>query len=331
MDKLFKTGVFLFATLYATYGFCSNFSQRKEVQDFIEAVANKHHLEKKQLTHWFNQYESSKDIIQRISKPAEKLSWQQYKKIFLTQKRINAGVQFWKKHQASLNRAEKKFGVPPEIVVSILGVETFYGKQTGRYPVLQALSTLAFDYPPRAKFFKQELENFLVLTHENKLNPLALKGSYAGAMGTPQFIPSSYRSFAIDFANKGSVDLNNTVNAIGSTANYLYAHGYKSNQAIVHQATVNGEKHEKIKRATSKNSKPTLSLSNLASHGITPNNTTKSKLTNKKLSLIELEGKDKSKEYWLGENNFYVITRYNHSINYAMVVYQLAQSLKNSF
>ena len=310
----------------ATTASAATFADRQDVQQFIDQMASKHRFSKTYLTKLFAGYSSSPDIISKISAPYEEKPWHHYRKLFITQKRIDGGVKFWQQYSSQLKKAESTFGVPAEIIVAILGVETFYGQQTGKYPVLQALATLAFDYPRRSAFFRDELEQYLLLTREQQLPADKLKGSYAGAMGTPQFISSSYRNFAIDFAKAGKIDLiNNIPNAIGSVANYFKVHGWQSKQPIVYPARITGHLYKQLTLADKRNPKPTLSLNTLAQHGVhAVSNQTKS--LSIQVALLELDAGNK-KEYWLGRNNFYVITRYNHSAHYAMAVYELSQKI----
>ena len=310
--------------------FAKPFSEREDIKNFINEMSKKHSLNKNELTKYFNTYDSSEQVLALIAKPAEGLDWDRYRKIFLNEDRIKNGVVFYKRHQNQLKFAEKKFGVAPEIIVSILGVETGYGKNKGNIPVLQSLATLAFDYPPRAKFFKKELEEFLLLTKENKLNPVDLKGSYAGAMGSPQFMPSSYRSYAANLESKGPVDLfNNNNSVIGSVANYFAKHGWKKDEAIAHIATVKQSKNLP-KKASYYNPKPNITIEELKKSGISPKDRVLFKPSTKVAFLELVDHKDpKLKEYWIAGNNFYVITRYNHSVNYAMAVYQLSQEIKS--
>jgi membrane-bound lytic murein transglycosylase B len=260
-------------------------------QDFIESMVKQHNFEKKQLELLLNKYSSNPIIIEKISNPTEKLNWGEYKKLLISDRRINRGKQFLLEHQDILLKAQKQFLVPKEIITAILGIESFYGEVTGKYPVLQALVTLAFDYPPRAKFFKSELENFLLLTREEHLDPINIMGSYAGAMSPAQFISSSYRAYAVDFAGIGSKDLNNIHNVIGSIANYFKKHGWKNNDKVA--VKLNNKNNNKYN----------------------------------KHAVLEFITEDNNKEHWVGFNNFYVITKYNNSHNYAMAVYLLAKKL----
>lgn len=306
------------------------FSERPEVKQFIEQMVVKHGFKQQELIGLFNNFTSSKEIIQKISHPYEEMNWQQYRKVFINQERISQGVKFWQQYAKVLQQAEQQFGVPAEIIVAILGVETLYGKNLGNYPVLQALATLAFDYPKRSAFFLAELEQYLLLTREQKLPAALLKGSYAGAMGTPQFIASSYRNFAIDFAKIGQVDLiNNIPNAIGSVANYFKMHGWQPKQPVAHKVIFKNAISQVLPLAELKNPKPTLLLSSLQPYKLKILEQTTIK-SNTPIALIQL-GSGQQAEYWLGRENFYVITRYNHSSNYAMAVYELSQNIAKEF
>ena len=293
------------------------------VNGFIDEMVAKHGFDRAELTRLFAQIEERDDIIAKISRPAERTkACYEYRAIFLDQARIDGGVQFWRDHQATLARATQQYGVPAEIIVAIIGVETRYGRITGKDPVLEALATLAFSYPKRAPFFRQELEHYLILTRDEGIDPLSLTGSYAGAMGLAQFMPSSYRAYAVDFDGDGHRDLwRNPVDAIGSVANYLAAHGWRAGEVIVTPAQVQGDGYKGL---LSRELKPAWSLQQLAQAGVTPSR----HVGNPGDSiLLELEVQS-GLEYWLGFTNFYVITRYNHSRLYAMAVYQLSQAIR---
>lgn len=301
------------------------FNKRKEVKQFIKEMSKKHNFNKKDLNDLFGKFHTSSEILGYISKPYEQSNWGKYSKNFLNKNRINQGLEFWEKNSKALTMAENQYGVPAHIIIAIIGVETFYGKHKGNYPVVESLLTLSFDYPKRASFFKKELEEFLLLTREKNLDPLELKGSYAGAMGIPQFISSSYRNFAVNFKDNPSkkVDIINDIStAIASIANYFKLHGWQPKQPIVHNAWVKGKAYKSF--ISSITEKPKYSLQLLTNNKIYPNANLKK---TDKFSLIELDT-GKNKEYWLGAENFYVITRYNHSYNYAMAVYQLGMEIK---
>ncbi len=292
------------------------------LDDFITTVANNNKLDEKSIRHILKQAEKKQSIIDAMNRPAEKKKqWHEYRNIFLKQKRINEGVKFWTKHQKTLDAVTKKIGVPAEIIVAIIGVETNYGGNKGSYRVIDALYTLAFHYPKRSKFFTAELEKFLVLVTKENISALETKGSYAGAMGYGQFMPSSYLMYAVDYDKDGQRDLlTNVDDAIASVANYFKAHGWKKGQSIVHKAYTD-KKFTKLKK---QELKPSLSVKQLNKMGYH----TKTKLDDSLLvSLTQLQQKDHM-DYWFALHNFYVITRYNHSEMYAMAVYQLAQEIK---
>lgn len=325
--------IFYVTLLNATENTLMNqtFADRQDVQQFIEKMVEKHHLDRKKLISLFSAFGPEPKIIQAISKPFEAMPWYRYRDRFVTEEKAKQGALFYKKHEALLKKAETEFGVPAEIIVAIIAVETRYGENTGKYPVLQSLATLAFDYPPRAAFFLNELEQFLLLTHEEHLNPLSIYGSYAGAMGIPQFIPSSYRRFAVDFSATGSRDLMNDVgDAIGSVANYFKMHGWQRGAAIAYPAHVSGDQYlELAKELKAKDPKPQRPIEAFAKYGIYPDASLSSKEKSEPAIYIMLESSASTKEHWLGLYNFYVITRYNHSLNYAMAVYQLSQKIRS--
>jgi len=289
-----------------------------ELQPFIEEMVEKHGFDSKQLNELFTQARMQPSIIQAISRPAEGKPWHEYRPIFLTAGRIDGGIAYWNRHEKILEQTKERYGVDPEVIVAIIGVETRYGRHAGSYKVLDSLSTLAFGYPPRADFFRSELEQFLLLSREENVDPVSVTGSYAGAMGQGQFIPSSYRRYAVDFDGDGQRDLwNSPADIIGSVANYLYTHGWEPGQPVVSRVRVHGDRYRTL---LGKGLKPHTSVTKMRQYGIEPLNS----LPNQRLgTLMELENR-KGNEYWLGLNNFYVITRYNHSALYAMAVYQLS-------
>lgn len=299
-----------------------NYAQRTEVKSFINEMVSEHGFNRAYLEKRFSSAKRLDGILESIAKPAEKkLTWKQYRPIFVTDKRSKKGKVFMKKHKALLQRAEEKFGVPAEIIAAIIGVETYYGKYTGKYTVFDSLTTLGFDYPPRSKFFKSELKQFLLLSKEENISVDDMTGSYAGAMGMPQFISSSYRRYAVDFDGDGKRDLWNSIpDVIGSVANYFSVHGWKKGESVVHEAKVKNKSIIKKKNAL----KPYVTIGELEKQGVTVRDALKG---DDKATLLKFEGK-KGVEYWLGLKNFYVITRYNHSALYAMAVYQLSEKLK---
>lgn len=290
--------------------------------DFIKKMASQYDFDSTSLKKLFDQVIVSETILKAISKPAEKrLPWYKYRNIFLKKKRINEGVEFLDKNREKLEAAEKQFGVPAEIITAIIGVETFYGRIAGSYRVVDALNTLGFHYPKRAAFFRNEFEQFLLLAREQGFDPLTLKGSYAGAMGMPQFISSSYRHYAIDFDGDNIIDIwNNPDDAIGSVANYFAEHGWKKDKPIIAKVKIEGDKYKGV---LGNGLEPDVDESELELLGIKSNSLFEK---NEKLKLFEYEQKN-TNEYWLAHKNFYVITRYNHSHLYAMAVYQLASEI----
>ncbi|PCJ86978.1 MAG: lytic murein transglycosylase B [Thiotrichaceae bacterium] len=306
----------------------ANYAQHPDVKQFINEMVNQHGFDRDYLEEKFARVKKLDNVLESIAKPAEKeLTWKRYRPIFVTNKRTEKGKKFIHNNKAVLERAEKQFGVPVEVIAAIIGVESYYGKYTGKYTVFDSLTTLGFGYPKRGTFFKGELKHFLLLSKEENIDIDTMTGSYAGAMGMPQFISSSYREYAVDFDGDGKRDLWNSMpDVIGSVANYFSRHGWTQGDSVVHQVDI---KNTSIVRK--KNSlKPYAMLSQLESQGVTFNEKSKSQNLDKKqlATLLHLKGK-KGNEYWLGLNNFYVITRYNHSVLYAMAVFQLSEKLKN--
>ncbi len=301
------------------------YNQREDVKQFIQQMVTQHQYDEQLINYWLENVKQQKTALDAIARPAEgRLTWAKYRKIFLTPKRIQKGVEFWKNNKDLLAKAEKEFGVPAEIIVGILGVETFYGRRIGNYPVLDALVSLGFDYPPRGKFFRSELKHFLLMVREEKTDPRKLTGSYAGAMGMPQFISSSFREYAIDFDGDNKRDLwTSKADVIGSVANYFKRHGWRSGEMIASRATVPLTATE----LASKKMRPHTQVKTYLQAGVTP---LKSLDENAQATLLKLDG-NMGMEYWLTLNNFYVITRYNHSPLYAMAVYQLAQAVATEY
>ncbi len=301
----------------------SGYASNPQVQAFIGEMVSRHGFSKEELEKVFSQAQRRDDILAAMSKPAEKKKpWYEYRKIFLTQSRIEGGVAFWNQNAAILDQAEKAYGVDVQVIVAIIGVETRYGGNTGKYGVLDALSTLAFDYPPRSEFFRGELEQYLLLARAEHIDLLTTKGSYAGAMGYGQFMPSSYLRFAVDFDQNGKRDLwDSPMDIVGSVANYLHEHGWAPGATVTMRANVTGNRYESV---IEKGLKPETAVKILRTEGITPSNPLPDDTLAALLSLEQENGP----EYWLGLNNFYVITRYNHSPLYAMAVYQLSEEIR---
>ncbi|MFZ3018626.1 MAG: lytic murein transglycosylase B [Gallionella sp.] len=285
------------------------------IPPFIDEMVAKHQFKRDELEQVFAHAQHRPAIIEAISRPSTARPWPEYRASFVNRQRIKLGLEFWHKYRATLRRAEKKYGVPQEIVVALIGVETIYGRNAGNYRVLDALTTLAFDYPRRADFFRSELEHYLLLARDQQFDLLSLRGSYAGAMGVPQFMPSSYRKYAVDFNGNHTIDLlREDRDAIGSVANYLLGYGWIAKEGVTVRAEVAGTLPADIKTPRT--------LADWAAQGVT------AKLAqDKPLRLLEFTVGE-GKEYWLALNNFEVITRYNNSDYYAMSVFQLAEELK---
>ncbi|NNM60086.1 MAG: lytic murein transglycosylase B [Legionellales bacterium] len=304
----------------------TKFVNRPDVQKFINMMVKNYGFKKSALEHVFSQVKEQPSIVLGMSTTKEHLPWYKYNDIFITQQRIDEGVAFWKKHQKTLQAVYQRDGVDPSVIVAILGVETYYGKNQGSYRVIDSLSTLAFDYPARAKFFQQELKEYLLLTRENHINPLKLKGSYAGAMGQPQFMPSSYRQYAVNFNKQGQKDLaHDPDDVIASVSNYFKQNGWTQGELIAIQANVKGEAYKVL---PTNQLKPNTTIKKLLSYGVSPISPLPA---TEMASFIVLEMPDNSQQYWLGLHNFYVISRYNPRINYAMAVFQLSSAISRQY
>ncbi|TXG98918.1 MAG: lytic murein transglycosylase B [Rhodocyclaceae bacterium] len=291
--------------------------------EFARDLEQRHGFQADELISQFAQTRPNATILKLIKPPASPLqrSWERYRPRFLNDRRIERGVQFWQENAGQLAKASALYGVPEEIIVAIIGVETEYGRNMGGFRVFEALATLAFKYPPRAEFFRTELEQFLLLARENNLDPLAVKGSFAGAIGIPQFMPGSQRRYAVDFDGDQRVDLGNSVDdAIGSVARFLEQHGWQAGQPVAVPAMTSGAPDETLLQA---GIRPSLKAADLADKGIhariDPQAT---------VALIDLVSPGRDTEHWLGFENFYVITRYNRSSFYAMSVFQLAEEIR---
>lgn len=293
-----------------------------QVTEFIAEMTRDYGFASEQLVNLFAEVQRKQAILDAISRPAERVKpWKEYRPIFITDKRIALGVDFWQKNQAALEKAEADYGVPAQFIVAIIGVETFYGGNTGSYRVMDALSTLAFDYPARAPFFRKELREFLMLTREEQVDPLSLKGSYAGAMGLPQFMPSSFRAYAVDFDGDGHINIwNNPTDAIGSVASYFQRHGWQAGGQVASRARVSGER---VDEGLTEGLDPVKNVGELRAIGWRSDDVLADDVP---VTAFRLEGAE-GDEYWLGLPNFYVITRYNRSVMYAMAVNQLAELL----
>lgn len=301
------------------------YGQRDDAKAFALEMQQKYDFKQADVMAVLAQAEKKQTILEAIARPAEKAKpWKDYRKIFITDARIEGGVEFWLANEQALKTVSEQYQVEPEMIVAIIGVETSYGKNTGSYRVIDALSTLAFDYPPRSPFFRQELQNFLLLAREQKQDPLTLTGSYAGAMGYGQFMPSSYRNYAVDATGDGFVDIwKNRSDAIASVANYFKKHGWQKGEPVLARANVSTNFDTNLIGASFK---AQYTLLELAQRGVSP--VVGGLGTTRKAVLLSQEG-EYGTEYWLGFDNFYTITRYNNSSMYAMAAKQLADAIKS--
>jgi membrane-bound lytic murein transglycosylase B len=308
-------------------------THRPDIETFIADVAREDSFKPRELRKWLRKAQSQPAIVLAMQRPAEKAKpWYEYRPIFVNDRRIADGVEFWTEHRAELEQASQESGVPPEYLVAILGVETIYGRQTGRYRVLDALATLAFDYPPRAKFFQSELEQFFLLTREASIDPLAAKGSYAGAMGAPQFMPSNYRRYAVNADHGPRVDLwSDWPDVFASIGNYFKEHGWVADEPVLSEATLardGAAAEDSAKLDGPKLDGRRLDLSDtvgtLRAQGLRFDTVLPITAPAVLIAADESDG-----VHWrVGFENFYAITRYNHSALYAMAVYDLAAAVK---
>ena len=312
-----------FLLLAATANAAELYDERADVRAFVAEMAERNGFDPDVLLAHFRKVHYSPPVIKAIMPPTSPgvRSWQAYRTRFVEPARIAHGLEFWHRHDATLARAEAIYGVPAEIIVAIIGVETIYGRHMGRFDVFNALSNLAFDYPPRAELFRQELEALLLLARDEQCSPWQFRGSYAGAIGLPQFLPSSVRNYAVDFDGDGHIDLTHSVDdAIGSVGRFLNEHGWATGEAIAWPAKVSGD-----------------GTPSLLAEGIAPNRLPENMFEfgvdaegapEKPAALIDLTTPDAPTEYRLGFNNFYVLTRYNRSTFYAAAVTDLAETLR---
>jgi membrane-bound lytic murein transglycosylase B len=321
-----------------TTGEFANFGQWTDVATFMDMMVTQHGFNKTELESVFRKtrYVDTTIQLMKPAPPGKPKNWQAYRARFVEPVRIIAGTQFWNKHADALARAEGLYGVPAEIIVGILGVETIYGRQAGNFRVLDALTTLAFDYPDtptraaRMQFFRSELENTLLFARDSGIDPFSLLGSYAGAIGWPQFMPSSIRQYAVDFDGDGKIDLRNSpVDAIGSIANFLSQHGWKRGEPIVFPVTVNSSNVDNANSAWNAYIGHDLDakykLDELKNSGVVPGIEPPVDMS---FGLVDLQNGLEPTEYWLGTSNFFAITRYNRSFFYAMSVVELGRAVR---
>lgn len=300
-----------------------NYAERPEVREFVREVAARHGFAEEALLAVFSRVERAEPILEAIKPPPPKArSWQEYRGNFVNEQRISGGSNFWKAHRAPLALAEQRYGVPAEYIVAIIGVETFYGRYAGRWRVLDALTTLAFDYPPRSPYFRQELEQYLLLSRDTGADLFDVRGSYAGAIGIPQFMPSSTRRYAVDFDGSGEVDLRRSAaDAIGSVANFLKEHGWQAGGPVLLDAHPSGESWRPLADGAVR---PKYSPGELRKAGVD----FPAVGEEAQVALIELETPDKPSDVRVGLHNFYVLTRYNRSSFYAAAVHDLASAVR---
>lgn len=294
-----------------------------EAQKFIKTMVDDYKFRKQDLVKLFKEAKYQSKIIDSMDMPYEKKSWDVYKKLFLTQNRLDGGVEFYQRNKAAFQEVEQKYGVPSDVILAILGIETIYGKRQGNYRVLDSLTTLAFNYPKRSQFFLKELREYLLLCREQNVSPTKYYGSYAGAIGMPQFMPSSYRYYAVspDDSKYGADLMNKDKDVIYSIANYFVKNGWEKGGEVAEPAKVSGNAYKNLATNT-KN--PEYKFTDVLSKGVRPR---LSRMQHpSQAGLIKLDT-DTGNEYWLGYHNFYVITRYNHSPQYALVVHILANEL----
>jgi membrane-bound lytic murein transglycosylase B len=300
------------------------YAEREDVQDFIAEMQARHGFDAAQLGVLFGKTQPIPAVLKAIAPPTDPRvkSWKNYRARFIEPKRTAAGLAFWQRHAGTLAKAEAQTGVPAEIIVAIIGIETIYGKHLGRFDSFAALATLAFDYPPRAELFRRELEALLLLAREESRPPDSYRGSFAGAIGLPQFLPSSIRAYATDFDGDGRIDLTGSPeDAIGSVANFLKIHGWETGGPV---AVKVGADETASQSLLAEGILPRRRPQEMASLGIE----IPADAPDAPAALIDLVTPDAPTEYWLGYRNFYVVTRYNRSSFYAMAVWQFAQTLR---
>ncbi len=306
----------------------ADYTDRDEVKAYIDELVSEHGFDRETVTAVLAQAERKQSILDAISRPAERAKrWDEYRKIFVTDTRTAQGVEFWQENEAAIAEASERYGVAPEIIVAIIGVETRYGRNTGSFRVLDALATLGFDYPKRSTFFRKELTQFLLLAREEQKDPLSLKGSYAGAMGYGQFIPSSFRAYAVDFDGDGIRDIwDNKRDAIGSVANYFKRHGWRGDAPVMLNATLRKPDADKL---ANQGLDLKHTLVSLEDAGVQVEAIPDGTAADTSAALFRLELEDGVK-YFVGLHDFHVITRYNRSHMYSLAVHQLSQVIKEA-
>lgn len=298
-------------------------SYLSERDRFVAEMVAKHDFDQAQLAALMSEGRYQQAIVDAMNRPYEGKPWGAYRALFVTPERIEGGQRFLAEHQGLLRQAEAAYGVPAEVITAIIGIETNYGGTLGDHRVLDALSTLGFSYPRRAAFFRKELTEFLLLAREEGLEPASVRGSYAGALGKPQFIPSSYRAYAVDFDGDGQRNLwESDADVIGSVGAYLAQHGWLRGQPIASGATLSGPLEPGIEIGGKRPLVPSLTVARLEDAGVVPNEALEPQA---RAALIELDGD--GSEYWITLENFYAITRYNHSNLYALAALELSRAI----
>jgi membrane-bound lytic murein transglycosylase B len=315
--------------LFLPVAAAASYLKHDEAQRFVREMQEQHGFDGDELMAMLARARHDERVIRLIRPPSQPgaRSWRQYRARFLDEARIGEGLAFWHAYRDTLQSASERYGVPPEIIVAIIGVETHYGSYTGNFETFSALATLAFDYPPRAPLFRRELENLLLLAREQQRDPFSYRGSFAGALGYPQFLPSSIRNFAVDFDGDGRIDFeSDPIDAIGSIANYLAVHGWQPGEPIAVQVQLpEGFDPQPLIDA---GIEPTLDPLLIVGNGIAPRN---GRLHDAPATLFDLPTPGERSQHWLGYRNFYVITRYNRSSFYAMSVFELGEALRTRF
>ncbi len=304
--------------------------QHPGAEEFAAKAAAEYNLDQQEVLLMLENARFKQSIVDAISRPAEGKPWYQYRPIFITEKRIRGGVEFWRENEELIALASRKYGVDPQVIVAIIGVETFYGSITGGYRVLDALATLSFYYPDtgndRSEFFSKELMNLFVLSNEEGIPVDEVTGSYAGAMGLGQFMPSSYLEYAVDLDEDGRRDLWSSMpDVIGSVANYLHRHGWEPDQPVTFPARVAANANMEL--VAKRDFKPKKTIAELAQAGFSPSEPVNNE-TPAAVARLEEEDGD---HYFVTFKNFYVITRYNRSPLYAMAVYELSEAIRHGF
>ncbi len=326
--------VVLFSFAFTTFLSAKDYTKKYEVRLFINKMVRQHHFNRNYLNKLFRntKYQkkalsayvpSLREKVKNYRTPTQRKqgSWDRYEQIFLKKSKVTKGVEYMRKHHKTLERAYRKYGVQPEYVTAIIGIESHYGTNTGKYPVFDTLTTLSFEKNRRNRFYKSQLKEFLLMTKREKVNPKRIMGSRAGAIGLGQFMPSNYKAYVVDFNKDGTKSMNNDDDAIGSVAYYFKRHGWKRGQPVAVRVSYSG------KRYTGRRTGYKHKYSRASLKGISPKEDFD---YSGKVHLIKLKrfGFD---ELWYGTKNFYVITRYNHSSYYAMTVYQLADRIKKAY